>query len=208
MLHCLTVGCGWQAGIVPFAELPPTAAWRHQGARAGFEVACFSAADPPLRISGSTSAVEAGEAWAIDYEIELDPQWRMRRARVSGRSALGVRHRFLEADGEGHWLLEGARVAALDGCLDLDLESSAMTNTFPVRRKAIPLERDASAPAAYVRAVDLEIERLEQLYRRLPDEGERRCFDYWSPAFDFRARLVYDPAGLVLDYPGIAVRVL
>jgi uncharacterized protein len=193
---------------VPFADLPTTAAWRHKGTRAGFETAFFSSAHPPLSISGSTSAVEADEAWAVDYEIELDPQWRVRRARVSGRSAQGVRHRLLDADGEGHWLVDGARVSALDGCLDLDLESSAMTNTFPVHRKALPLGRDASAPAAYVRALDLDIERLEQLYRRLPDEAEHRCFDYWSPAFDFRARLVYDSAGLVLDYPGIAVRVL
>ena len=193
---------------MPFAELPPTAAWRHQGARAGFEVAFFSAAHTALRVSGSTSAVEAGEPWAVDYEIELDPQWRVRSARVRVRTNRGVRRRSLDADGEGHWLLDGARMATLDGCIDLDLESSAMTNTFPVHRKALPVGRDASAPAAYVRAVDLEIERLEQLYRRLPDEGENRCFDYWSPAFDFRARLVYDPAGLVLDYPGIAVRTL
>ena len=188
--------------------LPPSAAWRHQGGRLGFEVAFFSAPNPPLRATGSTSAVESGEAWAVDYEIELDPQWRVRRARISVRSTRGVRHRLLDADGEGHWLLDGARVAALDGCLDLDLESSAMTNAFPVHRKALPLGRQASAPAAYVRAVDLEIERLEQLYQRLPDKGENQCFDYWSPAFDFRARLVYDSAGLVLDYPGIAVRVL
>jgi hypothetical protein len=194
--------------MVTFTELPPSAAWRHQGARAGFEVAFFSAANPPLRISGSTSATEAGEAWGVDYEIEVDPHWRVRRARVNGRSTRGVRHRLLDADGEGHWLVDGARVAALDGCLDLDLESSAMTNTFPVHRKALPFAGDASAPAAYVRAVDLEIERLEQLYRRLSDEGEHRCFDYWSPAFDFRSRLVYDSAGLVLDYPGIAMRVL
>jgi uncharacterized protein len=192
---------------MPFADLPSSAAWRHQGARAGFEVAFFSAAHPPLRIGGSTSAVEAGNAWSVEYEIELDQQWRVRRARLSGRSTDGVRHRLLEADGEGHWLLDGGRVAAMDGCLDLDLESSAMTNAFPVHRKALPLGRDTSAPAAYVRAVDLEIERLEQLYRRLPDEGDHRCFDYWSPAFDFGARLVYDSAGLVLDYPGIAVRV-
>jgi len=193
---------------VPFADLPISAAWRHQGARAGFEVAFFSAANPTLRITGSTSAVEAGNAWSIDYEIELDPQWRVRRARVSGRSTEAVRHRLLEADGLGHWLLDGARVPALDGCLDLDLEASAMTNTFPVHRMALPMGRDASAPAAYVRALDLEIERLEQLYRRLPDEGEHPCFDYWSPAFDFHARLSYDSAGLVLDYPDIAIRVL
>ena len=115
---------------------------------------------------------------------------------------------MLESDGNGHWLVDGTAADELDGCLDVDLESSAMTNTFPVHRDELPPGNEASAPATYVRAVDLGIERLEQSYRRLPDEDRNQCFDYRSPAFDFQARLVYDPAGLALDYPGIAVRAL
>jgi hypothetical protein len=36
--------------------------------------------------------------------------------------------------------------------------------------------------------------------------GSRERYDYTAPAFDFRCELVYDEYGLVLDYPGIAVR--
>lgn len=203
----LTVGSQWECVVVSLADLPTSAAWRHQGARTGFEVAFFSAPRPPLRIRGSTSAVEAGEAWAVDYEIDLDAGWRTRAARIVGRSAGGTHRRVLEADGNGCWLIDGSVAEGLDGCLDVDLESSAMTNTLPVHRDALPVGREASAPAAYVRAIGLGIDRLEQSYRRLPDEDQNRCFDYRSPAFNFRDRLVYDPSGLVLDYPGIAVRV-
>ena len=35
-------------------------------------------------------------------------------------------------------------------------------------------------------------------------DGE--VYDYESPAFDFRCQLTYDESGLVLSYPGIAVR--
>jgi uncharacterized protein len=193
---------------VSWADLPSSAAWRHEGARSGFEVAFFSASRPPLSVSGRTTAVEAGEAWAVDYAIELDEHWLTRTARIIGRSARGVRSRVLATDGNGNWLIDGTAADELDGCLDVDLESSAMTNTFPVHREELPQGQEASAPATYVRAVDLGIERLEQSYRRLPDEDQNRCFDYRSPAFDFQARLVYDPAGLALDYPGIAVRIL
>jgi hypothetical protein len=34
----------------------------------------------------------------------------------------------------------------------------------------------------------------------------RRRFDYTAPVFDYRGLLVYDASGLVLDYPGIAIR--
>ena len=64
----------------------------------------------------------------------------------------------------------------------------------------------AAAPAAYVRAVGLAVEQLEQTYLRAPDEGTRQRYDYAAPAFDFTCRLSYDESGLVLDYPGIAVR--
>ena len=50
------------------------------------------------------------------------------------------------------------------------------------------------------------MERLEQRYLRLDDDGDHRRYHYTSPAFDFECELVYDASGLVLDYPGIAVR--
>ena len=49
--------------------------------------------------------------------------------------------------------------------------------------------------AAYVRAVDLGVERLEQTYLRLDD----RRYHYASPRFGFECELVYDDSGLVLD---------
>ena len=64
----------------------------------------------------------------------------------------------------------------------------------------------AETPAAYVRALDLGAERLEQTYARLPGEPGHHRYRYAAPAFDFTCTLVYDESGLVLDYPGIAVR--
>ena len=53
----------------------------------------------------------------------------------------------------------------------------------------------------------MRVERLEQEYRRIEDDGPHQRYDYHSPAFDFACDLVYDASGLVLDYPGIATRV-
>jgi hypothetical protein len=88
----------------------------------------------------------------------------------------------------------------------VDLESSSLTNAFPVRRLGLPPGGRAEAPAAYVRALDLHVDRLEQRYVRIDDGTGLERYDYASPAFDFRCELVYDQAGLVIDYPGIAAR--
>lgn len=189
-----------------FRPLPATAAWIHQPARTGFEVAHFRAVEDGHRIEGCTTAVEDGATWFVTYDITVDPVWRTRRAQVTGRSATGGRTTLIEGDGVGNWLVNGAPAPDLAGCLDVDLESSAMTNTFPVHRLELPLGMRTAAPAAYVRATDLSVQRLEQEYLRTPDRGTRRCFDYTAPAFDFSCHLVYDESGLVLEYPGIATR--
>jgi len=175
------------------------AAWRHVEAREGFEVVRIDG----RRFEGHTAAVEEGEAWAVGYVIELDDDWRTRSALVTG---LGSRTLRLEADGAGHWRIDGEPAPHLYGILDVDLESSSLTNAFPVHRLGLEVGQEADAPAAYVRAVDLSVERLEQHYARL-DDGERgQRYHYTAPAFAFECELAYDTAGLVLDYPGIAVR--
>ncbi|WP_329088609.1 putative glycolipid-binding domain-containing protein [Streptosporangium sp. NBC_01469] len=189
-----------------FTTPPGTAAWRHLDARDGFEVAYFQPADDGLRVEGCTTAVEEGETWIVGYAIELDASWTTRSARITGRSASGLRHILLEADGVGHWRVDGTPAPHLDGCLDVDLESSAMTNAFPVHRMGLRVGDRSPAPAAYVRATDLAVERLEQDYVRIADEGSRQRYDYSALVFDFACRLVYDESGLVLDYPEIAVR--
>jgi hypothetical protein len=189
-----------------FRPVPATAAWQHQGARTGFEVVYFQAQGGGCHIEGWTTAIEDGSTWAVEYAIQLDASWATRRARVRGRSSAGFCSTLLEADGAGRWLVDGELAPHLDGCLDVDLESSAMTNALPVRRMNLPVAARAAAPAAYIRAVGLAVERLEQTYARTPGEATRQGYDYTAPAFDFECHLVYDESGLVLDYPGIAVR--
>jgi uncharacterized protein len=188
--------------------MPASAAWRHVTATEGFESAFFTTAPGGHRVAGGSAGVEEGQAWAVRYAIELDEGWRTRMAQVSGASALGEHDVRLEGDGDGHWWVDGAAVPELDGCFDVDLEPSACTNSFPVRRLRLRVGESAAAPAAYVRSFDLRVERLEQDYARMDDAGGHQRYDYRSPAFGFACVLVYDASGLALDYPGIATRAL
>ncbi len=189
-----------------FRPLPPTACWQHREARTGFEVAYFQAREPGWRIDGTTTAIEDGRTWIVSYRIEVDTAWATRRARIAATTVTGPSEIQLESDGAGHWHLDGEPAPHLDGCLDVDLESSAMTNTLPVHRLDLRPGARADAPAAYVRAATLTAERLDQVYRRVPGPAARQQYDYAAPVFGFTARLVYDEAGLVAGYPGIAAR--
>jgi uncharacterized protein len=189
-----------------FGPPPKAAAWQHCDARTGFEVVYFEPRGHGYQIEGCTTAIEDGQPWMVSYAIEVDANWATQHARIMGQSAAGTRHTVLEAARDGRWRVDGNVAPDLDGCLDVDLESSAMTNALPVHRMGLQLGVKASAPAAYVRAVGLGVERLEQEYLRIADENSHQRYAYSASAFQFTARLVYDASGLVLEYPGIAVR--
>lgn len=192
---------------MPFAPPPTSAAWFHQDARSGFEVVHLHLVEDGHSLTGATTAVQDGLPWIVGYAIRIDAGWRTRSARVTARSDTGSRTRLLETDGQGRWTVDDKPAPHLDGCLDVDLESSALTNAFPVHRLALATGRTSEAPAVYVRT-SLAVERLEQTYTRLDDGGPPPRFRYRAEAFDFECELVYDASGFALRYPGIATRAL
>jgi uncharacterized protein len=137
----------------------------------------------------------------VRYDIRLDDHWRTREAHVWSDTLSGPSETVLASDGEGHWRVNGLPAPQLEGLVDVDVEASACTNTLPVHRLTLPTGETTPAPAAYVQALDLTVRKLDQTYRRRDDLR----FHYTSEG-DFTALLVYDEAGLVVDYPGIAVR--
>ena len=158
-------------------------------------------------MSGSTTATEANEVWWVAYEIEVDASWATRRAVITAkRGTRPVDGIVIEGDGRGHWMVGGQVNPQLDGCLDVDLESSAMTNALPLRRVRPAVGGSVTAPAVYVRVAGLHVERLEQRYLRVSDTGAGPAFDYEAPSFEFKSRIDYDASGLVVHYPGIADR--
>jgi hypothetical protein len=151
------------------------------GCPVGLRGRVLQARSDGCRIEGWTTAIEDGATCAVEYAIEADTAWATRSARIRGRSAAGFCAALVEADGTGHWLVDGGPAPHLDGCLDVDLEASAMINALPVRRMGLPVGAWAAAPAAYVRAVGLAVERLEQIYLRTTDEALGQRYDYAAP---------------------------
>jgi hypothetical protein len=193
-------------------DLPTVAAWEHVEARRGYEVVFFTAGADGLAIDGTTTGTEDGESWWVGYRIQLDGEWNTQQAEITGRSASGEHRRLLTTDGRGRWLVDGVHEPALDGCVDVDLESSACTNTVPIHRLDLQRDEIADAPAVFVRADDLRVERLEQRYRLGPDGrsglGGHGAWKlaYEAPRFGADFDLTLDPHGLVLDYPHLAMR--
>jgi uncharacterized protein len=184
------------------------ATWIHRDARQGFESASLRAHGDGHRLIGHTNAVEDGVAWAVGYQIDVDSRWRTIRADLSEVVAGHESRRVIESDRSGHWTVDGVNAPQADGCIDIDLESSALTNTIFLHRMQPATGDVYDAPAAFVRCAPLRLERVDQTYRRTTDEARTSeiSFEYTSPAFDTHIELRFDHDGLVIDYPGLAAR--
>lgn len=183
--------------------MPPQAAWHHSGARNGFEVLFATREANGHRLTGQTTAVEDAVGWTVGYVVSTDGFWRTTEVRGSGRTSNGDSHVHMRRNSSNQWWVDGYRRPDLDGCVDIDFESSAVTNTLPIHRLDFAIGDTANVPAAFVRAQNLSVERLEQAYTRLDDTGR---FGYMSSTFDFACELTYDRSGLIVDYPSIASR--
>jgi hypothetical protein len=187
---------------------PRSASWSHRGARVGLEVAFFAEAPAGHRLTGHTTANEADALWSVGYDVARDPSWRTIAVAASNLTAVGSGEMTMTRNSSDRWTVNGEQRPELDGCVDVDFESSAVTNTLPIHRLDFQVGASVDVPAAFVRADDLRVERLEQRYTLTESTPERLCFRYESATFDFACDLEYDRAGLIVKYPSIAVRQL
>lgn len=184
-----------------------TVAWQRADDGHGHSVARMAASDDGWLVHGCEVLVTRAEQLACWFRVELDREWLTREVTVAAIQADGERALRLSADDERRWLVDGVHRPDLDGCVDVDIAATPVTNTFPIRRLAgLPVGRQASSPVAWVDVPALGVARVDQTYRRLaPIEG-RTSWEYSDPAHG-AFRLTVDDDGLVVDYEGFARRV-
>ncbi|MBB4864851.1 hypothetical protein HNP46_003723 [Pseudomonas nitritireducens] len=146
-----------------------------------------------------------GPSYQLDYQLEWDAQWRLRKAHFTVESARGLHQLQLLSDGEGRWrTAEGENLTELDGCLDIDLWPSPFTNTFPIRRLGLADGERHELTVVYLEAPQLKPVRMRQGYTRI--DAHHYLYENLEGT-DFKARLTVDDQGLVVDYPTLFRRV-
>jgi hypothetical protein len=149
---------------------------------------------------------EHGQPFRLAYHLTWDPAWRLQTARLLVTSGDGTQTLALETDGAGRWRDErGQTLPALDGCLDIDIWPTPFTNTFPLRREPLALGERREFRMAWVAAPALSVRPMRQGYTRL---DTRRYLYENLEGSGFRAELLVDDDGVVVDYEGVFRRVL
>jgi len=178
-------------------------AWQRADAGVGHSFARVAAeSGGGWRFDGTEILVARGRPMRASFSVTLDAAWRTRAVEVE---VLTRRHVTLRLDADdGHrWRMNGRRAARLEGCIDVDIAATPLTNTFPIRRYAdLAVGSSRTSPVAWVEVPSLRVVRVDQTYRRLG----RDEWEYSDPRHG-AYRLKVDPDGIVLDYEGFATRV-
>ena len=186
--------------------MEPTArvlAWRRTDEDRGYSIARVEQRPDGWLCHGTEVLAGPGTILSCAFRVELDVGWATRTVEVWSVSEAGERRTQLAVDTHGRWSRNGTPTPHLDGCIDVDVAATPVTNTFPINRLAgLAVGASATFPVAWIDVPGLAATRVDQTYRRLAD----RRWEY-SDERHGAFELSVDDDGLVVDYAGFATRV-
>ena len=156
--------------------------------------------------SGGSPGPREPHPWSTRFSVVVDARWETRSCFVEVLGADGLDRVTLTADGLGHWTLDGRDWADLEGCHDVDVSISPLTNTLVVRRLALEVGEERRLDVAWLDVPSLAVARVTQTYRREPDGPHGAQYVYADPTFGSFVFTV-DPLGVVREYQGLFARV-
>jgi uncharacterized protein len=137
------------------------------------------------------------------YTLVLDKNFRTLEIRIMVEQSPGsMTALHLLASGDGTWTdADEQHIPELDGCIDVDIQWSPVTNTLPVRRLGLETDSEEAIPVAYIELPSLRVTRATQRYTRI----DNRTVQYTSETRDFVRELTLDDDGFVVLYPDLFI---
>jgi hypothetical protein len=165
----------------------------------GHEIATIVRTVDGWRLDGVAVLAESGRPCRIEYEITCDARWVTRHCAIRGHVGEQSVRLDVQRGPTAVWSVGGLEVPALEGCEDIDLGFSPVTNLLPIRRLGLSVGAQSIVRAAWIRFPELTAEVLVQTYTRVSADR----YVYESAGGAFRRELQVDAFGSVIDYPGL-----
>lgn len=159
--------------------------------------------------------------YRFDYELATDADlvttrlgltttgtgWR--RTLDLSRAASGEWNARTTADGEPPLPPPGGDTGPFSDALDPDVELSPVFNSLPVLRHRLHEESGSvDLLMVWVSLPALQLHQSRQRYTHMGKVAEGQVVRFDSLDSDFTAEIVFDDGAVVLDYPGVARRIL
>jgi hypothetical protein len=133
----------------------------------------------------------------ITYVLRLSATWQLQQFLLF--RDMEEPDLWLGTDGSGRWgEMNAAHRPDLDGCFDIDVSVSPLTNTLPIRRLLLDVGDAADILTAVVDVDTLGVVPVRQRYHQVSAQR----YIYTNLGSGFETTFEVDEYGLVVDYPG------
>jgi hypothetical protein len=185
---------------LPPLLVPRSARWSSIDGR-GLTHVSLKPDDDGIVIDGVAIGDREATRYGAYFRIVCDTNWATRRLAVDTTDGHRIR---VASGGDGRWVDgKGTALPEFDGCIDVDLEGTPITNTLPIRR----LNLEPGSAAVELRMLYVPFDT----FRPLVDEQRYRCVSHLHYRYEavdgsFDAGITVDEDGLVVDYPPLFSR--
>ena len=137
----------------------------------------------------------------VSYQIKTHQNWETVFLELHSRIGNQSQHIQLESDGKSNWKMDGKKATQFDGCIDIDISLTPLTNTLPINRLQLKPGEEQQIRVIYIDVLAQQIKPVLQKYIRLSG----RVYRYENVPNDFEAKISVDEQGFVVDYPPLFV---
>lgn len=143
-----------------------------------------------------------GILYQVAYQLYANSRWETERLDVMYQLGNKVKKVHLRSDLKGHWSLNDSPAPQFEGCMDVDITLTCLTNTLPIRRLDFIQQATHAIKVVYVDVLGETISPASQQYTR---QGSG-LYKFENVPNDFEALIKVDDSGLVMFYPELFER--
>jgi hypothetical protein len=164
----------------------------------GHEWAQGLADESGSQFHGTSIFVDEGKPCFLEYLVACDTDGETISVEVLGEVGDDLIEIEILVGDDGVWTMNEEEIGEVEGCVDIDLNFSPITNTLPIRRLNLAVGASQKVAAAWLRFPSFKLERFEQTYTRV----DENTYHYESRDGEFKRDLTVDEYGMVTNYPG------
>ncbi len=183
-----------------------SAVWRRVDVPDGLGYGCARGTASGFRLEATEVVHDDTTAYSVAFTVETDKTWATTAAHATVIGPTMRSELTLLRSAEGRWHRDGHELTELEGCVDVDIAATSLTNTLAINRLGLAIGRSAELQVAWVDVPSLEFTLSRQRYERLAPQGDYERYVYSDDTYG-PYMLTVDRNGLVADYEAFSQRV-
>lgn len=136
------------------------------------------------------------QLYSVDYHLTIDINWNILEFSIESEVNT-VKNRLTGKKQQDNWEINGNINPDFKGFQYIDISLTPFTNTLPVNKLKLPENRAQEIEVIYIDVLNHQIRPAQQRYTRTSSDR----YLYENIQSDFKAEIVVDENGLVIQYP-------